>query len=199
MPGTVVINLAKPITSAKVLDGLSGASFNQGVQDPHSQRSKLGNLDHANLMQDLDDRKAEVSQAWKVLKVLVDKLNQFYNEAFARHKEEIAKLSVEIARKILMQEVQKGNYQIEAIVKEAIETAPAHRDVVVHLNPKDLVQFQRFQQDDPERFGSMDGIKFIADPNIGRAECLVESPKGIIESLIDEHLKRIAEALKKAK
>jgi hypothetical protein len=31
-----------------------------------------------------------------------------------------------------------------------------------------------------------------------RAECLLETPKGIVESLIDEHLERIGKALKTA-
>jgi flagellar biosynthesis/type III secretory pathway protein FliH len=67
---------------------------------------------------------------------------------------------------------------------------------VVHLNPEDLSQCQKAQQDEPD--GALTGVKFVSDPNIGRAECLLESPKGIIESLINEHLERISKALKKA-
>jgi len=147
-------------------------------------------------MQALEVQKAGVSQVYQALKGLVDKLTQFYDRLFAEHREEIAKLSVEIARKILMQKVEEGDYEIESIVKEALKNAPTRQDVVVHLNPEDLVQYQKLQQD--AGGGALAGIKFVSDPDIGRAECLLESPKGIIKSLIDEHLERIAKALNKA-
>jgi len=94
-----------------------------------------------------------------------------------------------------VQKVQNGDYETESIVKEALKNSPTRQDVVVHLNPEDFVQCQKAQQDEPT--GALAGIKFVSDPNIGRAECLVESSKGIIESLIDEHLERIGKALKK--
>jgi flagellar biosynthesis/type III secretory pathway protein FliH len=68
--------------------------------------------------------------------------------------------------------------------------------VVVHLNPEDFVQCQKLQQDDTA--GTLAGVKFVSDPNIGRAECLLETPKGMIESFINEHLEQIDQALKKA-
>ena len=33
---------------------------------------------------------------------------------------------------------------------------------------------------------------------IGAAECVIETPKGKVESLIDEHLEQVARALSKA-
>ena len=95
-----------------------------------------------------------------------------------------------------MQKVEDGAYEIESIVKEALNNAPTRQDIVVHLNPEDLAHCQKAQQDEPD--GALTGVKFVSDPNIGRAECLLESPKGIIESLINEHLERIGKALKKA-
>jgi flagellar biosynthesis/type III secretory pathway protein FliH len=44
---------------------------------------------------------------------------------------------------------------------------------------------------------TMGGISFVGDPNIGQAECVLETPKGIIESFINEHIERLGEALKK--
>ncbi len=191
MPDTLTVNLDKPVASVGITCNDSTGRI--GKEKPNAE-------DQADAeqisTQDLKAQKVAFSQACGILKGLIGKLNQFYDEVFAKHKGEIAKLSVEIARKILVQKVQNGDYQIESIVKEALENAPTRQDVVVHLNPQDLVKCQRLQQDDPT--GTLAGIKFVSDPNIGRAECLLESPKGIIESLIDQHLERIGEALKKA-
>jgi flagellar biosynthesis/type III secretory pathway protein FliH len=102
---------------------------------------------------------------------------------------------VEIANKVLMHKIEQGDYKIEAIIKEALRNAPTHQEIVVHLNPDDVIQCQKMQENDPS--SSFAQIKFVADPGIGRAECLVETPKGIIKSLIDEHMERITEALTK--
>ena len=111
-------------------------------------------------------------------------------------KEEIAKLAVEIARKILMRKIDDGEYEIESIVREAIENAPSRDGLVVKLNPQDLSALQKAQQDNNGEM--LAGIKLVSDANISRAECIVESPKGVIESLIDGHLEQIGKALNKA-
>lgn len=202
MPGPLTISLSGPITSAKILDSHPAtieraAHLNgRGTELPHGEDVYSQAGAEQVLMQDLEAQKAAFSQACQALNGVVAKFNEFCSKVFAQHKEDIAGLSLEIARKILVQKVEDGDYEIEAIVKETLTHAPGHQDVVVHLNPQDLAQCQKAQQDEPA--GAFCGIKFVSDPNIGRAECLLESPKGIIESAIEQHLERIGKALKKA-
>lgn len=187
MAGTVTIKISRPIKSAGILNDDSGSSsFEISADEAAAKR---------NLTQD-QTHKTEFSQACQTLNGIAAKLNQLYDTIFAEHRDEIAKLSVEIARKILMQKVEDGDYEIESIIKEALKNTPTRQDVVVHLNPEDVILCQKAQQEEPS--GILAGIKLVPDQNIGRAECLVESPKGIIESLINEHLEQIGKALKKA-
>jgi flagellar biosynthesis/type III secretory pathway protein FliH len=188
MAGTFAVNLAKPIKSVRILNDYPGGVT--GAMNPSADTEQL------KLIEDLKAQKSLYSEVCRTLQDLTSKLNQFYNEVFASHKEEIARLSVEIARKILMRKVEDGDYEIETIVREAIKSAPTQQDLVVHLNPHDLAACQKAQQDDDS--GTLAGIKFVADHSIGHAECVLESPKGIIELLIDEHLEQIGKALKKA-
>lgn len=181
------VHLERPIISVRILDGYN-SNAESSVTD---SMNPAANVDQTMAQRDL------YSEVCRTLQGLAAKLNQFYDEIFAGQKEEIAKLSVEIARKILAQKTEDGDYQIEAVVKEALGNAPTHQDAVVHLNPQDLAQCQKLQQNDEA--GDLAGVKFVADANIERAECLLESPKGIITSAIDEQLERIAEALKKVK
>lgn len=191
MPERLTISLDKLVKSVSIVENRTGNSdveacdSNQINSDIHSQQNKL--------TQDLEAQKNDFSQSCMALKNTVNKLNQFYDEMVTNHKEQIARLSVEIARKVLMQKVEEGDYEIESIIKEALNKAPAHQDLVVHLNPQDLEQCQKAIQDDI----SLAGLKLISDPNIGRAECLLETPKGSIESSIDENLEQIAKALTK--
>ncbi len=192
MQQTLTVHLEKPVLSVKVADNFSLPSV-EGHSAGHDGRIEV---EKQVAIKDTLAQKAAFSQACRILKALTDKLNQFYDTLFAGHKEEIARLSVEIARKILARQVQNGDYEIESIVKEALANAPTRQDVVVHLNPEDLILCQKAQQDEPS--DALAGIKLVPDPNIGRAECLLETQKGIVESLIDEHLERIGKALKTA-
>lgn len=192
MSQTITLQLERPIRTVRISDN-TGSGRSPGLK----KASSLTDVEQTGSPQALDIQRGEYSDVCRILKVLVDKLNQFHDKIFAEHKEEIAKFSVEIARKILVQKVEDGNYEIESIVKEALSNSPTRQDVVVHLNPKDLAKCRKLQESDES--GDLSGVKFVADSNIERAECLLESPKGIIESAIDEQLERIAEALKKVK
>jgi len=193
MSQTLTVNLDKPIISATVLDGYVNCSDSQlSESDREDPKAETGQIPR----QEFEAQKAVYSQACQALNAVITRLNQFSDKIYAEHREEIARLSVEIARKILMQKVENGDYEIESIIKEALKNAPGSHDVIVHLNPEDFENCQKAQQNEPG--GVFAGIKLIPDPNIDRAECLLESPKGIIKSLIDDNLERIGKALEKA-
>jgi flagellar biosynthesis/type III secretory pathway protein FliH len=163
-------------------------SHTQIAPDPNNNAVMTDNLKAQN---------NSLQNTCKIINEIADKLKKHYENLFTEHKEEIARLSVEIARKILVQKVENGDYEIESIIKEALKNAPTSQDVEVHLNPDDLAKCQKAL--DNELQSTLAGIKLIPNSNIKRAECLIKTPKGIIRSLIDEHLKQIGEALEKVK
>ena len=193
MSHTLSVSLNKPIISAKLMGDYAGGGDSQlSGPDRDDSETETGQI----LRQDFEAQKAVFSQACQALNGVIARLNQFCDKIYAEHREEIARLSVEIARKILMQKAEKGDYEIESIIKEALKNAPSSQDVIVHLNPEDIEKCRKAQKDG--RGSVLTGIKLIPDPNIGRAECLLESPKGIIRFMIDESLERIGKAIEKA-
>ncbi len=191
MPGTFTINITRPLQMVEILNARSRSS---GAN--LSGENGLNLQGDVNLPADLENQETSLSQVCQILKGLAEKLNQSCEKLFTEHKDEIAKLAIEIARKILMQKVSDKDYEIESIIKEAIKSAPTRQDIVAHLNPEDFIQCQKFQQDDAG--SALAGIKFVSDPDIGRAECVLATPKGIIRSLISEHLDRIGKAMNAA-
>jgi flagellar biosynthesis/type III secretory pathway protein FliH len=197
-----VIILSKPIISAKILNTCpasveSGHRLNECGDELISHTHLNPDSDEKiALNHDLKTQKADLSYICQVLNHIAEKLKKCCENIFTKHKEEIARLSVEISRKILVQKIEDGDYKIETIVKEVLKNVPMHQDIEVHLNPKDLELCQQAFQDEQDY--KLTGIKLISDPGIGRAECLVKSPKGIVQSFIDEHLEQISEALQKA-
>ncbi len=201
MFGQPVIILTKPIISAKILNTCPAPLESEYQLNgcgtelvSHTQIAPSIDTNTAST-QNLEAQNAPLLHVCQILNDIADKLHKFYENVLMEHSEEIAGLSVEIARKILVQKVDEGDYEIVTIVKEALKNVPTRQDVEVHLNPEDLVQCQKALHDEPGC--TLTGIKLISDPNIGQAECLVKSPRGTVHSFIDEHLQQISEALKK--
>ncbi len=192
MDSTFTVNVAGEISSVNILGEHGDNNGTLNAEGP----SAATNTQQPALTEDLKAKEKLLSKVCPILENLVARFNELCENLSVGQEEKIARLSVEIARKILMQKVQEGDYEIASIVEEALKNAPTRQDLVVHLNPEDLGYCQKIQQD--EGLGALAGIEFVGDPNIGRAECVLVSPKGIIKSLINEHLEQIAKALEKA-
>jgi flagellar biosynthesis/type III secretory pathway protein FliH len=135
---------------------------------------------------------AEINRLCQVLRQMAEDINIFYEKNISEHREAIARLSVEIARRILVKNINERDYKIEDIVKEALKSVPVRKNIVICVNPQDYTQFQKLRTEGSENI--LEGIELVSDATIGPAECIIKTPKGTIRSLIDEHLERIGQA-----
>ncbi len=108
--------------------------------------------------------------------------------------QQIVQLAIDVARKVLMQEIQAGRYEIDPIVQAALSQVPGRQEVVVHLNPDDFECCGQARQG--EQGDCPAGVRFVADPSVRPAECLLQTPQGNVQSVVEEHLGEIAAALR---
>lgn len=142
---------------------------------------------------DLTQKTQQVDTLCEALRSAAEKFDRSTEELFLSHKEQIVRLSVEIASKILAKDRAERNYEIEKIVSQALQTVPASRQTAVRLNPDDFKTIQDMSRSD--QFTMPEGLHVAADPTVGPAECIVETDHGVIEYLIESHLKQVADAL----
>jgi len=176
----LTVNITGSINSVGMVDGSAGVSTmeSSSVLDSSAQEAQNEN----------------VNRLCQVLSNAAENLQSFQEELFGSHREQIIRLSLEIAKKILIKDTQQRDYDIEKILSEALKTAPSQQDVMIRLNPADLQEYQRITTD--SEGGAIANVQLIADPGIGLAECVVETDKGMVEYLIEEHLNQISKALK---
>ncbi|MGD9109941.1 MAG: FliH/SctL family protein [Phycisphaerales bacterium] len=184
------INLDRPIEKVDIIGSQIDSDRIGTAKTNHHQQ----NGDQSG--PETQQKKTELTQLCSVLKNIIETLSQFQDSAFATHKEDIAKLAVEIARRVLAQKVQEGDYEIEKIIRQALENLTVKHDAVVRLNPADHTRIEQLLKD--AEFSDFKGLAFVPDEKIRQAECVLETQRGTIEALIEEKLQRIAEALKKA-
>lgn len=138
--------------------------------------------------------KARPNELLSNLESIIESLSSMQSELFRKHKDDIINLAVEISRRILAHRIEQDDYKIRDVIKQALEDAPTQKDIVIRLNPKDYAQIEELTKSSEKDFAK--GATFVADASIAPAQCMLETPKGIIESFIDEHLDRISEVLK---
>ncbi len=144
----------------------------------------------------LERETGEIARAKSALLAAADRLTELQAEVIRDSEQPLLDLAVGIARKVLMQEIQAGRHEIEPIVRQALSLVSGRRDVTVHLHPDDLARCELVGAgEDTQRDGT---VRFVADPSVGRAECVVEGPEGFVASRIEAHLDEVSEALKSA-
>ncbi|MHC5083147.1 MAG: FliH/SctL family protein [Planctomycetota bacterium] len=173
----VTLEMNTPILSVQMMDAdqaQQAAQKKQTSQQLLQERQRIGQLANA-------------------LDKAISSFNQLNEEILMSHKEQIVRLSVDIASRILAKDVSQRNYEIEKIITEALQTVPASQQITIRMNPDDLKAWQEAVNEDKVK--APENAQFIGDWGINNAECIVETDSGIVEYLIDEHLKQIASAL----
>lgn len=140
-----------------------------------------------------DDRqRGQFDLAWQAMRAAADRLDRLAKDLAERAEMQLLDLAVQIARKILQQDVQAGRHEIEPIVHAAMSKVSFRQDVVVHLNPKD---WERCELVHPAEGQEMTHVRFVSNPQVPPAGCIVETPEGLIESSIEQQLQEVRREL----
>ena len=199
MPQTLTISLAQPIATCRVIEtAASGSAGAEAPAENHLEAQQLAALKAEQLQRqrDLDQKEQALAQLCETINGIAKKLNDLHQHTVAQNRGDIAKLAVEIARKILRWKTDEGDYEIQSIVEEALKQAPTREKLVVRVNAEDLAKCQKLQEENPD--SQFAELELVADWGIAPADCLIETPKGIVRSFVTEHLDRIGDALARA-
>jgi flagellar assembly protein FliH len=103
--------------------------------------------------------------------------------------EDAAKLALLIAREIVRREIDERRYDIERIVRDALQASGAGRaECVVHLHADDVKRL--------EGIAFRSATRLEADPEISRGDVHVSTPRGVVVRDLDAALAAVAERLK---
>lgn len=143
---------------------------------------------------------AEADEVWKARSSELDEraaemlheMEEFYVAA----EPELASLSVDIARKILKQELTQNPECVMKVVRAAIYRVK-DKEVRVLVNPTDL-ETVRSERD--SLMGIADGltsVEIVSDRRVGQGGCVLETPSGSIDARIETQLTHIEEVISK--
>lgn len=163
------------------------ASPGQSYQPANSARDEQS---IRNAQQEL----AQLRAARAALDAAATQLNQLRAQLIQEAHGQVVSLAIEIARKVMMQEIAAGRYEIDPIVQESLRSVPTRAEIVVHLNPADWQRCRLAGEQD----AASTNVRFVADANVQPAQCILETSEGVVESQLDAHLDEIANQLTSA-
>ena len=107
----------------------------------------------------------------------------------------LIRLAVAIAERIVRCELQQQpRIQLEWI-REALELAAGSPTIKLHLHPTDQKALEEPLRGVLASLGDPTGFEILADPEIGRGGCVVETEHGCIDQQLETQLSRIQDEL----
>ncbi len=188
MAGPLTIQVPGFLTGVK-LTHCGGAALSPRPGSPAQAQPAAADKARA----DFSQQAAQMRQAVAALHEGAAKLVQLQEQLIKEAEQQMLDLSLDIARKVLMQEIQASRYEIDPIVKEALGRVPLRSQVLVYLNPEDLARCELAQQ---AADGTGPALRFVGDASVAKAHCLLEASDGTVTSNVEERLEDIELALK---
>jgi type III secretion protein L len=116
------------------------------------------------------------------------------SQVFLTIEQDILKLSVKLAEKIIGREIQQDESARTEIVSNALRHARQQEMLTVRVNNADLVQLEKLRES-TNAFGRAQYIDFVADQAIAKGGCIIESASGTIDARLETQLRILEKAL----
>jgi len=179
MPEPLRVNLPAPPAAVRVMPG-PGEPSPDGPDSLERER------------QVLEAERVALARARGALETAAARLADLQAQVLAEAEDHLLDLAVEIARKVIAQEIEAGRCDIEPIVRQALDRAPPKRECVVHLHPDDLAALEKAG----DGVADLAHLRLVTDPSVGRGECVLETAEGTVEARTDDRLHHVRAAMK---
>ena len=138
--------------------------------------------------------KKRLEETAKRLEALIENLSELKSRLYRESEEEILRLSIEIARKIVQRELSLDGEAVLRTIRKAVDFLNERTSIKVLVNPADM---EKVKETLPElRTGKkIENIELIEDPSVARGGCILQTGFGTINATIEDQLAAIAEEL----
>ncbi len=119
-------------------------------------------------------------------------LGRLKTDLYAQVESEVARLAIEVAKKIVHREIQVDREIIQTLVHVALRHVTEKNPVVVHVNPDDYDYISKRQGDLSQ--AESRNLSILSDKSIERGGCLVETDCGNIAAQLEEKFNEVERA-----
>ncbi|WP_418790247.1 FliH/SctL family protein [Phosphitispora sp. TUW77] len=126
---------------------------------------------------------------------ILEKAHEKKWQVVAGSEEDIVRLAVAVARKVINREIETSPEIVIDMVKLAIRKATDREELTVRVNPDNLDVTINAKDNISQEMKGIRKLKVLADPDIARGGCVVESNNGTVDARIERQMNEIEQAL----
>jgi len=138
--------------------------------------------------------KKRLEETARRLEALIKSLSQLKKEVYRNSERELVELATEIARKILLKELELDDTAILRTVRRAISFLNDRSNVRIRLNPSDMNKVAEVLSE-IRADKKIEDVELVEDSAVERGGCILESGFGLVNATIEDQLSAISEEL----
>lgn len=147
----------------------------------------------------LKSQNKDVATKLEVLTAITKALPQIKKDILEKGEEQMIKLALAVAEKILQQEVSTRKEIIMGVLKGALKNIAETDGMKIRLHPHDFRYMMEVKKDFLQSFDGIRNMVFEEDSSIKRGGAVVETMFGEVDARLENQLKEIKSALLRTK
>jgi flagellar assembly protein FliH len=203
-----VIDTGKPVSLSCVYDICSDRNANMSEETVFPQTEEDLQKEKETRLKKITDesyrkgftegielQKKEAITAMEAIAVMTNRIPMIRKEIIEKSEEQIVKLAVAIAEKILNQEITTRKEIILDVLKGALKNVSETEGMKIRLNPLDFRYMMEVKKDFLQSFDGVRNIVFEEDSSIRKGGAVIETMFGEVDARLENQLKEIKIAL----
>lgn len=130
----------------------------------------------------------------KGLEQLLSDLEHLHRRACHDLENEMVRLALEVARKVVGREVRTDVETVAGIVRDAVNRVEHAEQITIRMNPADMQRLAELKPRLLDELAEAGRTRFEADASIASGGCRVESDSGDIDARLEQRFKVVEEA-----
>lgn len=127
--------------------------------------------------------------------LFIERLELYKAELASEIEEKILKIALDVARKIVKDEIRQRPELVLLSVKEAVLRSLGPSSIKILVNAEDLERVEGFKEEIKRISDEIEEIEIVPDSRVEPGGCIVETPMGRVDARIEAQFERIKETL----
>jgi flagellar assembly protein FliH len=201
-----VIDTGEPVSLSCVYD-TDGEKILEEIISANSSKGRLHNEKEDKLKKITDQsyrkgftegcelQKKEAASLLEALAAMMKKIPQIERDIIEKSEEQIIKLAIAVAEKIIGQEITTRKEIIIDVLRSALRNVSETEGMKIRLNPLDFRYMMEVKKDFLQSFDGVRNVVFEEDSSIRRGGAVIETMFGEVDARLESQLKEIKTAL----
>jgi len=142
-------------------------------------------------------QKKEISQVLDALATMTQSIPLIRKDIIAETEEQIVKLSLAVAEKVINQEVATRKEIVLGVLKGVLKNISATEGMKIRINPQDFRYIMEVKKDFLQSVDGVRNVVFEEDVSIKRGGAIVETMFGEVDARLESQIKEIRAAMLK--